>query len=433
MDITLDSANNDMLTIYQRENVIEPYERAAVPFLDGMKSSTDGLKPAGNVLEFPLRLNDAYSIGRIADGGDWPVVRTHRSTKAQVTKAQLAATLSITLEAQAAGEGQGSFTGDPLNDGIQNCLRTYMYQKNVLYLGHGTGRLAVVAADVVGSDTIVLDTPECAFMCRVGEFIEFADLDTGGTVQNLGGGVLAVEILEINLLTHTITVDQNITVAEGWGVYIAGTYGERAPNGLQNIIDDGRNTDSIFNVDRADFPAVNATILDNAGALQDYEESLVRDLLVQITQKTDIVPTEFWSNEGIRSEHYRHTTPDRVFQQTAPGGVPGYNIGANQEELAFHWSGKRIPFKCDRNLPARGLWASYQPGWRKHELIKDDWLKGGGGAGGNAILHWKPADGGGTLTNAMIGSLQGNGNCSHKNLNAQGALLNVRDRGSARD
>ncbi len=432
MELTLASAANDMTTIYQREKTILPYERAAVPFLDGIKESSEGMKLLGNVLEFNLRLHDGYGIGTPDDGGDWSEPRQHRAVKAQVTKAQLDAALLITIEAEAAGQGDGSFTGDPLGTAVESCLRVYMYQKNCLYLGHGTGRFAVVAADANATDTVIMDLPEGCFQLRVGAFYEFADLDVGGTVQNLGLGAVEAQVESIDLLTQTVIFDRNITVSAGWGVYVAGTYGKRKPNGMRNIVDNGALTDSIFNIDRDDFPQVNATMLDNGGALQDYDEALVRDLLVQITQKTDLVPTEFWSNEGIRSEHYRHTTPDRIFQVVGKGEVPGYNIGANQDELAFHWAGQKIPFKCDRNIPARSLYALYKPGWRKHTLIPDDWLKQGG-AQGHVMLDYAPAAGGVTKSNNMIGSLQGNGNCSHKHLNAQGALLNVRDRGSARD
>jgi hypothetical protein len=183
-----------------------------------------------------------------------------------------------------------------------------------------------------------------------------------------------------------------------------------------------------MNINRAANPQVNATIID-PGVLQDYTESGVRDLLVQIKQKSGMVPTEFWSNAGVIAEHFAFTQPDRQFviQGTAKD-VPSYNIGGNEEDIAFHHGGRRIPYKCDMDLPARGLYASYGPGWRSHTLIEDDWLKGPKG-----ILHQAPAVAGGTYSNNNIGEMQGCSNVSHKNLNAQGAWLNIRDRVSARD
>ena len=433
MELTLESAQNDMLTVYQREKVILPYTRAKNPFLESMREDMEGMKPIGNVLEFNLRSRDGFGLGTPNDGADWAAPRRHQSIKAQVTRAQIEAALSITLEANLAGEGEGSFTGDPLSDSVQNCVRVFAIYKNALYLGHGTGRLAVVAADANATDTVVFDGPEFCFGLRPGMYLEFANLDTGGAIQTIAAGpIIEARIDAINLLTHTVTFEINITVQSNWGAYISGTYGKRKPNGMRNIIDDGALTDDIFNIVRADHPEVNATILSNGGQLQDYSEELVRDLLVQITQKTDMQPTVFWCNEGIRSEHYRSTTPDRVFQVVGKGDTPGYNIGANEEDLAMHYGGKKIPFKVDRSMVARSLYALYQPGWRKHTLLNDDWMKGGGAAG-NSILHYAPAAGGGTYSNTFVGSLQGNGNCSHKHLNAQGAITNIKDRHSARD
>jgi hypothetical protein len=201
------------------------------------------------------------------------------------------------------------------------------------------------------------------------------------------------------------------------------------PNGLRTFIDNGALTSTVMGINRAANPQVNATILDNGGSLQDYSEALDRDCLVQIRQRSGRTPTASFSNAGILSEHYRFTTPDRIFQiQGNDKGVPAYNVGGNEEDLAIHFGGKRIKMKFDEDLPARSLYFLYEPGYRMHTLLEDDWFKGEDG-----ILRIAPADGGGTFKNVWLGEMQGCFNVSHKNLNAQGAILNIRDRDSARD
>lgn len=431
MELTLESANADMLQVYQRERVILPFERAKNQFLESIQegSAAEGMQLIGNELQYGLRMFDGYGVGTPNDGAAWSTPRQHSSVKATVTRAQLEAALSITLEAQKAGQDEGSFTGDPLGDAVKNCVRVYAIQKNAYFLGHGTGRLAVIAADAAATDTVILDGPEFAFMVRRGMFLEAADIDVGGTVQTLGGGNMEARVIDIDHLTHTVTFDRNVTVEAGWGLYLSGVYGARKPNGMRAFIDDGQLTDDVVGIVRADHPEVNAKILDNNGQLQDYDEMLLRDLYVQITQDTDIVPDVLWSNEGMRSEHFRFTSADRMFVQTGQG-VPAYQTGMKEEDIAFHYGGQRIPFKVDRSMPARSLYALYMAGWRKHTLMKDDWLKRGGP---NPILDYAPAAGGQTYSNRLVGSLQGNCNLSHKQLNAQGALLNVKDRHSARD
>lgn len=430
MEETLSTYENDLLTTYDRTNAIEPYERLSTPFLNAMKEvGTMGKPLRGNVLEFQLRLHAAYSIGAPSDGGQMSRARQHKTRKAQVTKATIDGTLTITLETQEAAEGEGSFTGDALKDAVDNTLEVYYYQKNILALGHGTGRLGIVAADAAATDTVTFDLPDSVFKFRPGLPVEFADLDEGGTVQNLGAVGLEVFVESIDHLTQTIVFTSPITVSATWGAYIAGTYGARRPNGMLTFIDNGTLTDTVMGLSRADNPELNATIMDNGGALQDYSEALSRTLLSQIAQVSGRTPSSAWSNAGLINEHYRFTTPDRMFTISAgDGGVPKYNIGANESDLAIHFRGKRIPWKFDEDMPARMLAFNYDQGYRMHTMRKDDWLKGE-----NGILRLAPADGGGTFKYAYIGAMIGSYNVSQKFLNAQGALTFVRDRDSAGD
>lgn len=430
MDENLDSYENDLLTTYDRTNVIEPYERLSTPFLNSMKEvGTMGKPLRGNVLEFQLRLHAAYSIGAPADNGQWSRARTHKTRKAQVTKATIDATLAISDETLAAAEGEGSFTGDALKDAVDNTLEVYYYHKNILALGHGTGRLGIVAADAAATDTVTFDLPDGVFKFRPGQWVEFADIDEGGTVQNLGASGLEVQVESIDHLTQTIVFTVAVTVSATWGAYIAGTYGQRRPNGMLTFIDNGTLTDTVMGLSRADNPELNAVIMDNGGALQDYSEVLNNDILSQIGQVSGRTPTSGWCNAGIIAEHYRSTTPDRMYIVNASdGGVPKYNTGQNESELAIHFRGKRIPIKFDEDLQARSLFFCYDPGYRMHTMTKDDWMKGTKG-----ILQTAPADGGGTYKYQYVGAMRGTYNVSQKFLNAQGALTFLRDRVSARD
>lgn len=430
-EVTLDSLASDLTRLYQKEKVILPFVRSTNEFLESMKEFEAGMRPGGSDLRYPIRLYDAHSVGAPNDGGDWSLPRQHASVQAVVTRAMFDASLLITLEAELAGQGDGSFSGDPLGEAIDNCVRVYAHQKNVCFLGHGTGRIGVVAADAVVTDTIVLDGPEFGFAFQAGMWLEFADLDTGGTVQALGGGLTEVKVLEVDLLTHTLTVSSNVTVSAAWGIYYSGTYGKRRPNGMRNTVDDGSLTSSYCSVSRATYPQINATILANSGALQDYTEALLRSLMIQIRQRSGMVPDVVWSNEGMQQAHFVATLPDRMFMQTG-ADVPKRTTGMNAEDLAIMYGGKRIPWKTDLNMVTRSIYALCKPGWRKHTLREDDWLKQGG-AEGHVMLTFAPAAGGKTNSNNMIGSLQGNVNSSHKYLHAQGALLNVRDKESARD
>lgn len=428
-DIDLAAAENDLLTIYTREKAIEPLERAEAKFFEGMVDGMPDAELRGNVVEFKIILAKGYGIGTPDDGGDWATTYPHVARKCQITKAQTESGLAITLETRAAGEGSGSFTGSVLAEAVEETLASYMYYKDVLSLGDGSGRLATVAADVIADDTVLMDLPDLCFALRNNQTVEFSDQVVGGTVQDLGGGVFARTILEIDHLAGTVRFDGNVTVTAGWSVYIAGTYGKRKPNGLRSIIDDGRLTSTLFNLSRTDNPEINAVILDGAGGLQDLSEDLLRRGFVQVTNRSRRFPTSLWCNEGIRSEWYLLLSPDRVFTIVGSSpDVPAYTSGMDEDKISFHFRGKRVPFMHDDNLPARELYGCCDEGWRKFTLMPDDWIKEGG-----QMLHLAPAAGGTTFSNRLIGSFQGNWNVGHKYPNAQVAWTNLRDRHQAGD
>lgn len=426
MGNTTTALSTELLRVYSREKLFDPCERSLPRFWNEMQEAKDE-RPGGSGLRFRIIGATGHAVGNPAESGDYSDTRTRLQVECAVTPARIDSVIELSETFLDAAKGDGSYSGDAEHDAIVEATKSlFSYAQRLLACGHGTGRLAIVEANTVASTTFVAKRPESVFQLRNHQPIEFVDTDTGGSVQ--GGVVL---ITDVNYLTRTVTIDTARSLTADWGVYQAGVYGNPMPNGVRNIVDDGDFRSSIFGVSAAaPNTFLNATVLDNGNTLQDYSEELVRDLFDQVTFKQEMVPNCIRTNSGLASEHYRLTTSDRVYNVDAGGKLPDYNFGANHENLAFQYGSVKVPWKIDRDLPSRELYALYLPAWRRHTLRKADWF---GAEGGAAKFDKKPANAGGTWSYALIGSMLMNMTISCRRLNANGKLGWVRDRGSARD
>lgn len=424
----MDLDDDLLLRIYDNDSLFDPCERKETRFIDDIEEAKD-LAPRGDGLFFRIVTALPHAVGNPISGGDWPASRNRKHVEGHIEGAQIASSVEFTLWLQDAQANGGSY-GDADADRVtENTLATLSYADRLYGCGHKTGRLAVVGANATASDTVQLSmslaNPEGGFQLRRNMVVDIYNLDSGGTIQEAD-----VEILDVDPFgpTPTVVFDRAVTVVAGWGIYQADVYGHPMPNGVRNIVDDGDFASTIFGLTRADDPALNAVVMDGNNALQEYSQELVRTLLDRITQGQDNIPNQLRCNNGIMNEHLRTVTPDAVYNVDG-NSVPSYPTGANQEKLHFQYGDKKIPFRPDRNLPARELYALDLTVWRKATLRKLGWVKGPDGK----YFHTKPADGGGTYAFACVGAQLMNRNVYVKRLNSQGKLTNIKDRTHAGD
>lgn len=422
---TTSTLDDELLRVYNKEKLFEPCERMQPRAWDEMKEADD-IWPGGVGVYFRIIGNMGHAQSNPGETGDWSTARVRNEVQCYVTSAQIDSPIELSAKFFEAAQGEGSFAGDPEHEAVVEATKgLYAYADKLIGCGHGTGRLAIVNATTVGSTTWVAKQPEGAHQLREGEPLDFVNTDTGGTVQS--SGVIA----RVDYRTSTVTMTAALSLTANWGAYRADAYGNPIPNGFRNIIDDGDFGTSIFGQSRTTSTNnfLNATVQDGSGGLQDYTEELVADMLDLVTGRQDFVPTQLRCNVGIVREHMRVVVPDRVYMVTGASN-PDYPSGINQEKLSFQYADTKIPFKVDRNLPGRELYAIHMPSMRKHTLKAADWMRA---KGTNQIFHVMPATGGDTYTFKFGANMYMDMNISSRKLNANGKLSNIRDRGTARD
>lgn len=422
---TTTTRSAELHRIYSPDRLFDPCERAETRFWSELEEADD-VRPGGAGLYFHIVGAMDHAVGNPGEGGDWSDSAEPLDVECVVTSAQIDSVVSLSSKFLEAGKGDGSYSGDVEHDAIVRATKgLFSYAQRLLLCGHGTGRLAIVEAGTVASTTFVAKLPEGVFQLRRNQKVDFVDADTGGTVQASG------RITNVDYQTRTVTLSAVKTLTADWGVYQSGVYGNAIPNGVRNIVDDGdyRPAATIFGVSPAGANSfLNAVTIENTGGVVDYSEEMVRDAFDQVTFQQDSVPTVLKCNTGILGEHYRVTTADRTFMVTGKG-VPSYDIGANHDTLTFTYGGLKIPFKYDRDMPARELYGLHMPSFRKHTLRKADWFRPDGGE----ILQMVPAAGGGTWSYAFTAAMLMDMNISSRRLNANFVVRNIRDRGAARD
>lgn len=436
--ITTSNLAGVLLRSYTRKDWFAPFERLKTPFLDGIEKF-DNEAPLGTGRFFEIWLQDSHNTGSVAESGNLPALDTPTVVQAQVTGIQVAADFGLSELMMSAGQGNGTFGRDIVKRLVLVTTRNLMTNINRLTLGHGTARLGVVNANTSASTTFVCKAPELSFMAREGMRISFYDLDTGGTIQDIGGGVGTIKISYINPATHTVTVDTSSTLTANWGFYQSlsatgtttgnstTTYGV-ATYGLNGIVDNATYATTIFTLSRATYPDLNCQVIDSTPNLQPYSEALVRKGINLAYFASGADTEAFWCNRGILSEHLNSVVGDRRYNVPVDSeSVPGYKIGYDPRKLAFQYKGKDIPFNVDEDLPSRTLYGVTTSLFKKHVLRDASWVGDNSGPDGSAqpILLQTPA-----TTTYALSKIAGQlwiGNIAHSSLKSNFRINNIAD------
>lgn len=390
---------NILITKYGRAKYIPAHERSMAKFYHETEDWEDGGAPLGAERKWGIRSKDSHAAAAVDGGGDLPTFNPPALVNPSLTAKAVAASVAWTELMLAVGQAEGTIQAiDVIDDHVKMTVRNIMSALNRHSLGHGTGRMAVVESATSSSTTVPCRLPEHVLQIRPGMMIGFYDTDTGGSLQG------AVETVQsVNFEARTFVIGNARSLTAGWGIYKASSstateYGI-VPMGLRGINDNGGLAASIYGITRSSNPIMNATVL-TSGSVQSYSDKLVRKGVNRVGFANDMDPDEIWCNKGIVSEHYNHLSGNRMWTLGPGDSAPQYNSGATGTPKFKHGD-KEIPFKVDRDLPARELHILCRTLYRKHVLRKPSWVGDGVGADGSVSPVLMQAPGTATNTYAL--------------------------------
>jgi hypothetical protein len=369
---------NILATTYSREKYIAPHERHMTPFLDTVEEFDNGGEPVGSSRKFEIVTKDSHSSGAQAEAASWPTFITPASLQGSITAKPVNAAVAWSDLMLAVGQGEGLIHQlDIIDRYVQMTVRNLMSNLNRLSLGTPTAYITTVQDTTDTLTTFVAANPEGVLGLREGMIIGFDN--ASGTFQGN-----TQQIVSINFETRTVTIDAARTLTAGWRVFKAtvdtgatastsNTEYNKGLSGLRATVSNGDYGTALFGITRSSDPQINATVVAPTTGTQSYSEALVRKLYNRVRFSNDQEPTEAWCNQGVLSEHLNYLTPNRLYTVSSSEKVPGYGIGHDEAKLGFHFGGKFIPFKVDRDLPARELYLITKENFRKHILRKANW------------------------------------------------------------
>jgi hypothetical protein len=415
---------NFLIRVYSREK-FAPFERSLTKFLDSLEDAAD--EPAvGTGRFFGIRTADAHAVAPAAEGSVFPDLGQPTVLQGQINPVSVVAAFGLSEQALVRGVADGTLNQSILNDHVVMTIRNLLSAVNrYTVAGHNTGRMAVVNANTVASNTFNAALPEGPFQLRPGMTVDFFDTDTGGSKQGSTN-----TITYVNNFTRDVTLADAVSLTATWGVYKALTtsvssYGV-APQGLRGIADDGTLQASIYGLSRSANPALNAIVLSSPVTPQAFSETLVRKAYHYIQMNADVEGTEIWTNLGIISEYLKNTIPDRRYNVDG-AEVPDYRMGYKPEALGFQVGGKVVPFKIDKDYPAREFVLVTKPYFRRHITKKASWVGDGTAeaGSGSALLLQAPSTT--TYSFNKIAAQMWDGTVSHRQPKLNARVTDVAD------
>lgn len=359
---------------YDREGYIAPHERRLAKFYSTVQAWPG--KPAiGKQMSWAIKTANSHAARIISEGGDYPTDPGQSWLTATVNPVEVAVSASITelLAVIAKGDGFLSGPGDMAAMIVKDAIKDGLLALNRATLGDTSTTIGTVASTTDTSTTVPLSFPEGAFKFRKNMSVDFYDTKYSGSKQ---GASQTVDYVYQLGPSPYIIIDAARTLTAGWVVCLSGEYGA-GMFGLQHIVDDGDLTSTIFGLTRSTDPDVNALVFDPGSGLTLWSENALDQMFVAVAMEADYEIDALWCNEGIPVAHRQALSGSRILMGPGGDGVPGYNMGHNTEQMSYNFNGRRIPFKVDRDLPARTVFGVTTGLFRKYSPKELDWTGDG--------------------------------------------------------
>lgn len=420
------STSGELHEIYSTESQFEPAERRKAEFFSSLPEAK-GVILKGKHWNWRMALAYGHGTGSPNQDDAWSRANRRRQVEMQVNHSNFDSVIEITIEAAERATGGDSSYSDIIADQVDEASVVLALREEMMALGPGTGQLALVNATTTNSTSFVCSLADsgvggCVKLSE-GQPIDIATAASGGTVQE------TTSIASIDITSHTVTMDDALSLTAGWSIFQRGTYGKGVPSGLDLIVDNGSITANIFNQVRAQSTKLQGFVVGAVNNIQPYSESLIDEGFLKVSMNSEMTPSYLLCNEGVALEHRLYAGRDRIFWYQNPGPMPA-TTGGKLTGLTYQYNDAAVPFKINKRIAPRTLYGIYQPSIQKAYLRRPDWVRTGG-AEGYPTLSLKPA--GDTYSYVLTGSILSQWAMVCDMFNSNFKVLGIRDRKLAGD
>lgn len=371
---------------YAKKSYFEPFQNDLTPILNDLDECPDE-SPEGSGWFVPLYLQSGRNWRAGTEGSAMADVVAASVVQGQVNAQEFKGTVQLTEFLKLAGSARGHFNGGALALQMKS-VTTDVTQamQRFFVIGHTTGRLAVVDADVVSGNTFLARLPISIHNVEINDRVDFVDTDTGGTVQVSNRQITAIDKSTrgitgagtVNTYAGTVTFNGAATgLTAGWGVYRSGDYGGNITNGIRGLVQNGDISSSFLGQTYASFPGLKSQVKSNGGTPRDISEDLARQICDDIYHSGKIEVAQIYCNTGVMNAWAGLSVNDRRYN-VMKGEFPKYIQGWKEGDLLFAYDKATAVIKKDPNIPAREMYfLNLKESFYKHTLAELDFLSGG--------------------------------------------------------
>lgn len=293
----------------------------------------------------PLRVRRNQGVGATSDGGPLPKIGRQTTVQATFQSAFNYLRFGVTGPMIKASKSDvGSFVRSASYE-LEMGYADVKNNNNRQLGWNGDGKLAVVNANVAGSNVLVIKGREDTTPA-----LQFVDVDltfdvvSGSTVIAQGITVNSISSGTPNSATATLLLDQNVNLTAGDFLIQANSNGQEL-KGLLYAINDG--TSTIYGVDRSTYMAYQSNVTDMNGAqlnLSSMQSAFNAGLRRGNVQSYSALMCDYTSQQYYQ----KLLTPDKRYVNTssADGG-----FGNKEGKTYLEFDG--VPMMVDKDFPTR--------------------------------------------------------------------------------
>lgn len=314
-------------------------------------------------------------IGWAAEDGNLPTAGNMTTTQAQVALAYLYGSIRLTGQTIKASRKREGALAKAVELQMESLTKRLGAELNRVFWGRGTGALSkITAASATPQGAGTLFTVDDASRLAEGQIVEMWSTNAGsGGAQTAGTPTIS----KVDYINNKIAflAAQNITQNDF--IYRSGSRGlvGMGVEGIADGADSGGNliNTTFQNINRSTTFHYHAAVIDNGGALQDLDLTLIQRLLDAIETLNGEEVSALWSNLALRASYINLLVADKRYVNTL-------ELDGGWKAVEYSSGGGAIPWFAERMCLPNRLFALKEDTLQIH-LGQDkpmDWVKAPG-------------------------------------------------------
>ena len=334
------------------------------PLLDSFEKR-DNVRWVGRERVEPIRVNRNRGVYFTAEGGRPPAAGNQQTENLRIPVRYTHGAIQLTAQLMKASKSDKGAFVSALKLETEGLLDDLRMQRLFAMWGDGRGIRALLNGDPVTGTTLTLDAPggfagpnHGNRFLNVGDYVVAVDPTTGAV---RAGGTRRIDAIAAGGTTATINAAcdtawaDNDFIIKAYGsdasITIGDTDWQHPMMGMMGMIDNGTYVNMYFNLSRTQYPVLQATRINNVGALSADVIQRGIDVAMQIGSAKI---TEHWVHPDTRRAYLTLMEQDRRYTaESLMNPNAGTKIASGQYSDTLSFGG--VPIKTDPHAPY-GTW-----------------------------------------------------------------------------